>query len=152
MNQMERIDLAEARRLSPESRSVVVGSTVRVHVRIVEGGKERVQVYEGVVVREQGTLNRKTFTVRRSSYGVWVERIFPLYSPFVVQIEVMRIAPVRRAKLYFLRQRTGRAARLAGAERATPAAISKASAAVGPQAETSSVAATEPAAASPAGE
>ena len=148
MNQMERIDLAEARRLSPESRSVVVGSTVRVHVRIVEGGKERVQVYEGVVVREQGTLNRKTFTVRRSSYGVWVERIFPLYSPFVVQIEVMRIAPVRRAKLYFLRQRTGRAARLAGAERATPPAAPKTASTPEPQAEAPAPSAV----ASPAGE
>ena len=151
MNQMERIDLAEARRLSPESRSVVVGSTVKVHVRIIESGKERVQVYEGVVIREQGALSRKTFTVRRSTYGVWVERIFPLYSPFVTQIEVLRIAPVRRAKLYFLRQRTGRAARLAGAERPTSPAVSKKSSTVAPQAETP--AAPEPSAAdSPAGE
>jgi len=133
---MERLNLAEARRLSPESRRATVGSTVRVHVRIVEGGKERVQVYEGVVTREQGTLNRKTFTVRRSSYGVWVERIFPLYSPFIAQIEVIRSAPVRRAKLYYLRQRAGRAARLSGAERTGVPTASNTPSAAAPRSET----------------
>jgi len=112
MNQLERIEQGEASHLSPELRRVTVGHTVRVHVRIIEGEKERTQVFEGVVIREQGSRNRKTFTVRRYASGVWVERVFPLYSPFVTRIEVVRVAQVRRAKLYYLRERTGRAARL----------------------------------------
>lgn len=123
MNRMERLEQAEARRLSPDARQVTVGNTVRVHVRIIEGEKERIQVFEGVVIREQGARNRKTFTVRKTSYGVWVERVFPLYSPFVTRIDVMRVAPVHRAKLYYLRQRTGRAARLGEKDRtSTPLA------------------------------
>jgi large subunit ribosomal protein L19 len=122
MNRLERIEQGEVNRLAPQPRSVTVGSTVKVHVRILEGEKERIQIFEGVVIREQGTRNRKTFTVRRFASGVWVERIFPLYSPFVTRIEVVRIDEVHRSKLYYLRQRTGRAARLGGKDRPNTAA------------------------------
>ncbi len=122
MNRLERIEQGEVNRLAPQPRSVTVGSTVRVHVRILEGEKERIQVFEGVVIREQGARNRKTFTVRRFSSGVWVERIFPLYSPFVTRIDVVRTEEVHRGKLYYLRQRTGRAARLGGKDRPNAAA------------------------------
>ncbi len=111
MNQIERIERFETGKLVP--RSVTIGNTVRVHVKIVEGEKERIQVYEGVVMRQKGTRNRQTFTVRKSSFGIWVERIFPLYSPYITQIDVVREGNVCRAKLYDLRSRTGRAAKLA---------------------------------------
>jgi large subunit ribosomal protein L19 len=111
MNQIERIERFETGKLVP--RSVTIGNTVRVHVKIVEGEKERIQVYEGVVMRQKGTRNRQTFTVRKSSFGIWVERIFPLYSPYITQIDVVREGKVCRAKLYDLRGRTGRAAKLA---------------------------------------
>jgi large subunit ribosomal protein L19 len=117
MNRLERIEQGEVNRLAPQPRCVTVGTTVRVHVRILEGEKERIQIFEGVVIREQGTRNRKTFTVRRFSSGVWVERIFPVYSPYVTRIDVVRTEEVHRAKLYYLRQRTGRAARLGGKDR-----------------------------------
>jgi len=88
-----------------------VGDTVRVHVRIVEGDKERVQVFEGVCIRRRrGT--RGTFTVRKISYGVGVERIFPYASPRVEKVEIMAKGRVRRARLFYLRQRTGKAARI----------------------------------------
>ncbi|GBC77869.1 50S ribosomal protein L19 [bacterium HR08] len=88
------------------------GDTVRVHVRIKEGDKERIQVFEGVVIaRKHGGL-RETFTVRKISFGVGVERIFPLHSPVIERIEVVRRGDVRRAKLYYLRQLKGKAARV----------------------------------------
>lgn len=88
------------------------GDTVRVHVRVVEGDKERVQVFEGTVLGRSGGGNRETFTVRKISYGVGVERIFPVHSPRIDKIEVVAKGDVRRAKLYYLRGRTGRAARV----------------------------------------
>ena len=88
------------------------GDTVRVHVRLKEGDKERVQVFEGVVIRKRRGLNRATFTVRKVSYGVGVERIFPLNSPYIEKIEVVREGKVRRARLYYLRDLKGKAARL----------------------------------------
>ncbi len=88
------------------------GDTVRVHVRIKEGDKERIQVFEGVVIaRKHGGL-RETFTVRKISFGIGVERIFPLHSPVIERIEVVRRGDVRRAKLYYLRQLKGKAARV----------------------------------------
>jgi large subunit ribosomal protein L19 len=88
------------------------GDTVRVHVKVVEGEKERVQVFEGVVIRRRGEGGRASFTVRRVSYGVGVERTFPLHSPRIERIQVVKSAYVRRSKLYYLRARTGKAARL----------------------------------------
>ncbi len=88
------------------------GDTVRVHVRVREGEKERVQVFEGVVIARRGGGIRETFTVRKVSYGVGVERVFPVHSPSLDRIDVVRHGRVRRAKLYFLRSLSGKAARL----------------------------------------
>ncbi len=89
-----------------------VGDTVRVHMRVVEGDKERVQVFQGVVIRRRGSGVSENVTVRKVSYGVGVERIFPLHSPRLEKIEVVRSSRVRRAKLYYLRDLKGKAARL----------------------------------------
>jgi len=88
------------------------GDAVRVHVKVVEGNRERIQVFEGTVIARHGGSVRETFTVRRISYGVGVERIFPVHSPRIERIEVMRRGRVRRAKLYYLRSLTGKAARI----------------------------------------
>ncbi|MEW6182583.1 MAG: 50S ribosomal protein L19 [Bacillota bacterium] len=88
------------------------GDTVRVHVKVVEGNRERTQMFGGVVIRRRGGGLDATFTVRRVSYGVGVERIFPLYSPRIERIEVMRRGRVRRARLYYLRKLQGKAARI----------------------------------------
>ncbi len=89
-----------------------VGDTVRVHLRVIEGEKERVQVFQGVVIRRKGKGPTENFTVRKISYGIGVERIFPVHSPRVEKVEVVRSGRVRRAKLYFLRKLRGKAARL----------------------------------------
>ncbi|MFN3689692.1 MAG: 50S ribosomal protein L19 [Fimbriimonadales bacterium] len=88
------------------------GDTVRVHVRVVEGGKERIQIFEGVVLARKNRGIADTITVRKVSYGVGVERTFPVHSPMVAKIEVVRKGKVRRAKLYYLRNLSGKAARL----------------------------------------
>jgi len=88
------------------------GDSVRVHVRVIEGEKERIQVFEGVVIARKGGSSRETFTVRKISYGTGVERIFPLHSPMIEKIDVVRLGRVRRAKLYYLRSKKGRAARI----------------------------------------
>lgn len=88
------------------------GDTVRVHVKVVEGGRERIQVFEGVVIARKNGGVRETFTVRRVSYGVGIERTFPLHSPRIEKIEVVRRGRVRRAKLYYLRKLRGKAARI----------------------------------------
>ncbi|BAD40456.1 50S ribosomal protein L19 [Symbiobacterium thermophilum] len=88
------------------------GDTVRVNVKVVEGNRERIQAFEGVVIKRQGSGINETFTVRRVSYGVGVERTFPVHSPRLASIEVIRRGVVRRAKLYYLRERTGKAARI----------------------------------------
>lgn len=88
------------------------GDTVRVHVKVIEGNRERVQVFEGVVIRRRGGGLSETFTVRRVSYGVGVERTFPLHSPRIERIEVVKRGKVRRARLYYLRQLRGKAARI----------------------------------------
>ncbi|QMU09217.1 50S ribosomal protein L19 [Levilactobacillus suantsaii] len=88
------------------------GDTVRVHARIVEGSRERIQLFDGVVIKRKGSGIQATYTVRKISSGVGVERIFPLHSPRVAKIEVLRQGRVRRAKLYYLRDRNGKAARI----------------------------------------
>ncbi|MDR1928273.1 MAG: 50S ribosomal protein L19 [Oscillospiraceae bacterium] len=94
---------------APEIR---IGSTVKVHVKIREGERERVQVFEGIVIARRGSGISETFTVRRISYGVGVERVFPLHSPNIARVEQVRLGRVRRAKLYYLRGRVGKAAKL----------------------------------------
>ncbi len=89
-----------------------IGDTIKVHYRILESGKERIQAYEGVVIAMHNKQNDKTMTVRRVSYDVGVERIFPIYSPRIAKIELTRKGHVRRAKLYFLRERSGKSARI----------------------------------------
>jgi len=88
------------------------GDTVRVHVKVVEGSRERIQVFEGTVIKRKGSGLNETFTVRRVSYGVGVERCFPIHTPRVQKIEVVRKGRVRRAKLYYLRNLSGKAARI----------------------------------------
>ena len=88
------------------------GDTVRVHVRVIEGGRERVQIFEGVVIARSGGGVRESFTVRKISFGVGVERIFPVHAPILSKIEVTRRGDVRRAKLYYLRDRVGKATRI----------------------------------------
>lgn len=89
-----------------------IGDTIRVHYRIIEGNRERIQVYEGIVIAIDNKGISKTFTVRKISFDVGVERIFPVYSPKIAKIEVVRKGKVRRAKLYFLRELTGKAAKI----------------------------------------
>ncbi|NLC77369.1 MAG: 50S ribosomal protein L19 [Clostridia bacterium] len=88
------------------------GDTVNVHVKVVEGNRERIQMFQGVVIRRRGKGLQETFTVRRMSYGVGVERTFPVHSPRIDKIEVKRKGKVRRAKLYYLRERVGKSARI----------------------------------------
>lgn len=88
------------------------GDNVKVHVRVVEGGRERIQIFEGVVIARSGGGVRETFTVRKVAFGVGVERIFPVHAPIVSEIEVIRRGSVRRAKLYYLRDRVGKATRI----------------------------------------
>jgi len=90
-----------------------IGDTVRVHVRVIEGEKERVQVFEGVVIARKGRRVSETFTVRKISYGVGVERVFPVNSPNIAKIDVIRKGKVRRAKLYYLRDKKGKQAKVA---------------------------------------
>jgi large subunit ribosomal protein L19 len=109
---MNVVDGIERQQLKESPASFRPGDTLRVHVRIVEGEKERIQVFEGVCIRRSGSSNRETFTVRKTSYGVGVERTFPLHSPRVDRIDVTARGKVRRAKLYYLRELSGKAARI----------------------------------------
>ena len=109
---MNRTDVIDQDSLRSDVPDFASGDTVKVHVRVVEGNKERVQVFQGVVIRRQGAGVRETFTVRKLSYGVGVERTFPLHSPIISHIEVVSLGDVRRAKLYYLRDRIGKAAKI----------------------------------------
>lgn len=109
MNRLERIQRSLAKKTIPPFE---IGDTVRVHVKVMEGEKERIQVFEGAVIARKGARNSETFTVRKISYGVGVERIFPVHSPVVSRIDVMRQGHVRRAKLYYLRSKKGKTARV----------------------------------------
>ncbi len=109
---MRSLEMIEKDYLKSEVDKFRIGDTVRVHLRVVEGEKERVQVFQGVVIRQRRGGTSASVTVRKVSYGVGVERIFPVHSPRVERIEVLRHGRVRRAKLYFLRKLRGKAARL----------------------------------------
>jgi large subunit ribosomal protein L19 len=109
---MNILDKLETQQSKPETPSLRPGETVRVHVKVVEGEKERTQVFEGIVIGIGGKGNRANFVVRKISYGVGVERIFPFHSPRIDKVEVISRGKVRRAKLYYLRERSGKAARL----------------------------------------
>lgn len=109
---MNIIEILEKEQLKKDLPDFGPGDTVRVHAKIVEGNRERIQVFEGVVIGRQGAGVREMFTVRRISYGVGVERMFPVHSPRIDKIEVTRRGKVRRAKLYYLRKLTGKAARI----------------------------------------
>lgn len=109
---MDLIKSIEQEQIKEDALNFKVGDTVKVHFKIIEGDNERVQVYEGLVIAINGAGNRKTFTVRKLSYGVGVERIFPLHSPKIEKTEVVRHGRVRRAKLYYIRGRVGKAAKV----------------------------------------
>jgi large subunit ribosomal protein L19 len=109
MHPTELIDRDSLREGIPDFRP---GDTVKVSVRVVEGNREREQVFQGVVIRRQGTGVRETFTVRKVSFGVGVERTFPVHSPIIAKLEVATYGDVRRAKLYYLRDRQGKAAKI----------------------------------------
>ena len=109
---MDIVQAVEAEQMRENVESFEIGDTVKVHFKIVEGQTERVQVFQGIVIAKNGAGIRKTFTVRKISYGVGVERVFPLHSPRIAKVEVARKGRVRRAKLYYLRKRVGKAAKV----------------------------------------
>ena len=109
---MQRTDLVDRASLRDDIPDFGPGDTLKVHVRVVEGTRERVQIFQGVVIRRQGSGLRETFTVRKVSFGVGVERTFPVHSPIIARIEVLTQGDVRRAKLYYLRDRSGKAAKI----------------------------------------
>ena len=108
---MDIIKSIEHEQLKNKIPELKVGNTVRVHVRIKEGNKERIQVFEGIIIKKQGGGVNSTFTVRKTSYGVGVEKTFLVHSPLVEKVEVVRVGKARRAKLYYLRDRVGKAAK-----------------------------------------
>ena len=109
---MKTTDLIDNDSLRSDIPSFGPGDELKVHVRVVEGGKERVQIFQGNVIRRQGSGLQETYTVRKLSYGVGVERTFPVHAPTVAKIEVLKKGDVRRAKLYYLRDRVGKAAKV----------------------------------------
>jgi large subunit ribosomal protein L19 len=109
---MNKVDPVEKPRLREDLPDFRAGDTVRVHVRVIEAGRERIQVFQGVVISRRGGGLRESFTARKVSFGVGVERTFPLHSPTIARIEVLSRGDVRRAKLYYLRQRRGKRARI----------------------------------------
>lgn len=109
---MNPTDLVDRSSLRDDVPDFGAGDTLKVHVRVVEGTRERVQVFQGAVIRRQGSGIRETFTVRKISFGVGVERTFPVHSPILQKIEVVTRGDVRRAKLYYLRELTGKAAKI----------------------------------------
>ena len=109
---MNSTDLVDRARLRDDLPDFAPGDTVKVHVRVVEGTRERLQVFQGVVIRRKGSGVRETFTVRKVSFGVGVERTFPVHSPIIAKLEVDSRGDVRRAKLYYLRDRIGKSAKV----------------------------------------
>lgn len=114
---MNLIDYVEKEYLKENIAPFAPGDTVRVHFKVVEGSRERIQIFEGVVIQRKGSGLKENFTVRRISYGVGVERSFPLHSPKIEKVEVVRKGLVRRSKLYYLRKLRGKAARIKEARR-----------------------------------
>jgi len=106
------IDNIESKQLRADIPQFKAGDTVKVHFRVIEGTRQRIQVFQGTVLKRQGSGARETFTVRKQSFGVGVERTFPLHSPKIDKIEVAMIGDVRRAKLYYLREKVGKRARI----------------------------------------
>jgi large subunit ribosomal protein L19 len=106
------IESLEQRNMRTDLPQFKAGDTVRVHFKVIEGNRQRIQVFEGIVLKRQGSGFRETFTVRKQSFGVGVERTFPLHSPKIDKLEIVAVGDVRRAKLYYLRHRTGKRARV----------------------------------------
>jgi large subunit ribosomal protein L19 len=119
---MNTLDALDAKSLRSDIPGFRPGDTLKVHVRVIEGSRERVQVFKGVVIRRQGSGIRETFTVRKISFGVGVERTFPVHSPNISKIEVDRRGDVRRAKLYYLRELRGKAAKIKEKRETAPTA------------------------------
>ncbi|MDR2371018.1 MAG: 50S ribosomal protein L19 [Treponema sp.] len=109
---MNEIKAIEASQMKSDPGNFKPGDTVKVHFRIIEGKNERIQIYEGLVIAVKNSRIGKTFTVRKNSYGVGVERVFPLHSPRIANVELVRPGRVRRAKLYYIREKVGKAARI----------------------------------------
>ncbi|MDR2477850.1 MAG: 50S ribosomal protein L19 [Treponema sp.] len=109
---MNEIKIIEAAQMKSGAGNFKAGDTVKVHFKIIEGKNERVQVYEGLVIAIKNSGSGRMFTVRKNSYGVGVERVFPLHSPRIVKVEVMRPGKVRRAKLYYIRGKIGKGAKI----------------------------------------
>lgn len=109
---MDRLAVVESEQLKREMPQFTPGDTVRIHLKVTEGGRERIQVFEGIVIARKGGGVRETFTVRRISHGVGVERTFPLHSPRIERVDVVRKGKVRQAKLYYLRGKIGRDAKV----------------------------------------
>ena len=117
MHTLDQVDAASLRQDVPDLRA---GDAVKVHVKVVEGNRSRIQVFQGVVIRRQGGGVRETFTVRKVSFGVGVERTFPLHTPVIEKIELLSRGEVRRAKLYYLRNLRGKAAKIREKRETTP--------------------------------
>ncbi len=117
---MNILDALDAQSLRSDIPAFRAGDTLKVHVRVIEGSRERVQVFQGVVIRRQGGGIRETFTVRKVSFGVGVERTFPVHSPNIAEVEVATRGDVRRAKLYYLRDLRGKAAKIKEKREARP--------------------------------
>ena len=118
---MNTLDALDAHSLRDDIPAFRPGDTLKVHVRVIEGSRQRVQVFQGVVIRRQGSGIRETFTVRKVSFGVGVERTFPVHTPNIAKIELMTRGDVRRAKLYYLRELRGKAAKIKEKRDARPA-------------------------------
>ena len=109
---MNLIDAIEKEQLKDDVPEFLPGDTVKVHLKVIEGARERVQVFEGVVIGRKGTSSRETFTVRKITFGISVERVFPVHSPRIQKIEIVTFGKVRRAKLYYLRDKVGKKSRV----------------------------------------
>ena len=141
MNVIDSIERAQMRDGLPQFKA---GDTVRVHFQVIEGQRRRVQVFEGIVIKRQGAGVRETFTVRKQSFGIGVERTFPLHSPKIERIDVVAIGDVRRAKLYYLREKVGKKARVREKQQ-RPGAAATAGVAVSEAATEDAPTVTEPA-------